>query len=280
MKGMIRTIAQKWRRRGFALPLVVVMAVVLAVVVVGIMERQGGAVRLQQRDLDLYQDHHVSRGLQEAVQAWLRTLGQRGVASGLEADGRAFDVEVDGAVAASVRFEEAQSTVLADFAGLPPEDAILAATVVNELRQRAPDIAPRLIRREGPLAVSVKSAREVVLRSVIAACGVGEDDADRLMDRLVRERETAEFDQIKLGEIIAGTELTSEVKVRLGRMLSADPVLWWVVAEAPTTDGRPIRYRGLTIVPNATQRRLSAGVQRMSSILSWERDDLPDTPAR
>jgi hypothetical protein len=259
-------------RKAFALPLVIAFIVVFAILVLAIINRQSGQRLLAQRDLDAYSDHHVSKGMQEALQAWISANSAQGISNAIDAtDGHAFDIEPEGGRGVRVSFEEAQGTLLADFAGLSGADVELAALALTALeREQGREKASTMIRKEGPLAVSVLKADREVLLAVLQAT-LDESAAQDVLKRLEEARSDPEFSQQRLVEIINTAQASSEQRLHAMTLLTAEPTIWKVTAESPTSSGPPIRYEGLAMVPTASQRRTASGITRMSAILSWRK---------
>lgn len=258
-------------RRAFALPLVVAFIVVFAILVMAMVNRQSAQRLLAQRDLDAYSDHHVSKGMQEAVQAWISANSAQGISASIREDGHAFDIEPDGARPVRVRFEEAQDTLLAEFAGLSSQEMQVAALALAALeRDVGRDAAGAYIRTEGPLAVSVRSASSEVLRAILVAT-LDADAADEVEKKLQELRNDPELSQQRLTEIVNTAQASAEQRMQVLQLLTAEPTIWHVIAESETSIGPPIRYEGLALVPTASQRRTASGITRMSSILSWRK---------
>ncbi|MCX5688663.1 MAG: hypothetical protein NTV94_02525, partial [Planctomycetota bacterium] len=84
-------------RRGMALPVVLLLVLVSGIVISVMMERHVVQALTVQRELQQYAFHHTSKGVQEAIEAWLRqTNATRNMAEAIEADGHAFDLTLDG----------------------------------------------------------------------------------------------------------------------------------------------------------------------------------------
>src|SRR4051812_26592877 len=105
-------------RRAFALPMVLMLVLISGVLLAVMIDRQGAQALTVQRELDSYTFHHISRGVQEAIEAWIRNNGNNDIAGALDVDGHAFDLQVEGGQLVRISFYEAQDTVLAELAGL------------------------------------------------------------------------------------------------------------------------------------------------------------------
>jgi hypothetical protein len=263
------------RRRGFALAVVLMLLAVAGVVLAFVMDRQVNQALTVKREMDSYVFHHVSRGIQEAVEAWIRSNGNNPVRTALDEEGRAFDLIVDGGQVVHITFRDAQDTVLADFAGLTGESLDTAIDCLVELRRNEGAHAADFVRREGPVAISVNSAPEEVLRAIIGST-LDPLQTASLIREIKETRSNEWIDRPVLDEVFHRAETPSEHITKLQGLLSAEPVLWRVIAEADVPQNvypppPAIRYGGLAIVtPVSSGRNKSAALQRTSSMISWE----------
>lgn len=264
-------------RRAFALPLVVLLTVIAGIILAAMLERFGGQAVFAQRQLEQYRDHHIARGLQEAMQAWVNSIDTQtqSLKASLGERGKAFDLELDGQ-RISVYLEDGQGTALAEFAGLSSDEMKSAAETLEQLRRQAGRDARQLIRREGPLAVSVKSADERVLAAIARAC-CDSGRATRVTSELVRARNDEEFTVATMAEAFTKAAVEGEERVKLMQMLVAEPTLYRGVVEAPRSGGGMIRYTFNVLIPSGANRaRMSGGVTRPMAIMDWQRDRAAD----
>ncbi|MFY7895702.1 MAG: hypothetical protein ACOVP8_05680, partial [Phycisphaerales bacterium] len=99
------------RRGGFALPLVVLLTVIAGILLAAMLDRFGTQQTFAQRQLEQYRDHHIARGLQEAMQAWVNSIDTQtqSLKASLGERGKAFDLELDGQ-RVTVYLEDGQGT--------------------------------------------------------------------------------------------------------------------------------------------------------------------------
>lgn len=268
-------------RRGFAMPVVVILTLVAGVAIAVLLERHAmqsfGAARRGQH----YRDYHVGRGIKEAVTAWLTFAGGGSISleNALDSEGRAFELRLtDGEPGRGVEvfLFEAQGRPLGEFAGLSKESAALGSEILKRLREKiGEDELRRVVRRDGPLAVSVNHAKPEVLRAVIEAATDGGPGSAGLADDIVRARSVEPLDEKKIAELLGNSEITVERRARVTQVLTSKPVLWRVVAVSNRGRETEVRYEGLAVLSRggvAAGDRLSA-VQHPSSMISWERVD-------
>jgi hypothetical protein len=256
--------------------LVLVSGIILAVM----MERQSAQAHSVQRELDSYRFHHISRGIQEAVEAWIRSNGSNDIATALDQDGHAFDLQVEGSRThgdtVHIYFFEAQGDALADFSGLSGDTLDLARGVIERLRDEQGARAASYVRRDGPVAISVNSAPEEVLHAAFASV-LDRQQASALLSEIKRTREDGSLiDAQALTGMYETALIDAQIRPKLQGLITAQPVLWQVVAEADPPAGvspppAPVRYGGLAIIagPGGSKDKTNS-LQRSSSFVSWE----------
>jgi hypothetical protein len=278
-------------RRAFALPLVLTFVIIGTLILAMVLERFSGQRATIQRQLDTYQDHHVARGLREAVDAWLGAAATETpansspIASGstpptpktiedyLGQDNHAFDLTLAGSSTrpVSIYLFEAQGKLLADFTGLSPTELQLAAGAVAMLPDVVTGRDPKaFLRKEGPLQVSVRSAPQEVLEA-IGRSVLGQNKGSDLAQEILRARQLGVIDTTKLNEVYQKVGVAPEDMTRLQSLLSASPWLWLVVAEMEGSDGDLVRYQGLTTVRGAARASNRQSNNRPGQFLTWER---------
>ena len=229
------------------LMLVLVSGIILAVM----LERQSMQALTVQRELDSYRFHHVSRGMQEAVEAWIRSNGANDIADALDQDGHAFDLAAEGGQVVHISFYEAQGTILADFSGLSGDALDAARAIVEKLRDQRGANAAKFVRREGPVAVSVNTASQEVLQAVISSALDMQQTAALLGEIKSAHNDGVPIDAQGLTGLYDKAEIAAEDRPKILPLLTAQPVLWQVVAETdapantyPAPAGDPVRRPG------------------------------------
>jgi hypothetical protein len=256
--------------------MVIILVLVGTMYIAFMIERQAAQSLTVQRQLKLYSFDHVSRGIGEAVDAWIKSNGTESVKEALAENGHAFDLEVEGGQTVRVSLFEAQGAVLAEFAGLSGPSLDAAREVLEKLVELERNEAPRFTRREGPVAVSLNSAPREVLTAV-AESVLDALDADTFVSEVIRARADGDISTEAFGEVLNRSDVPQEARAELTALFTTQPVLWRIIAEADSPGGvyppRPsIRYSALAIIINSPGggRDRSASLQRNSSIISWE----------
>lgn len=266
-------------RGGFALPLVVLLALVSAVLIGVTLERFSAQGLTVQRHVERYSFHHSSQGIQEAINAWVRSNGNAPVAAALGDDGLAFTLEPEGGGSVAVYLRDGQGLMLGDLSGLSPAQIQLARRPLARLVQMSEARARGLVRQEGPMAVSVNTAPEDVLTAIVES--VVSDGALGLVRDIMSGRALAPITPASLVEIYGVGNIPAQERAELTLLLTAEPVLWEVVAEAggPSAVYPPppkVRYQGLMMMSNSAVRSKANGaMERNSAFLTWARAPQP-----
>lgn len=272
-------------RRAFALPLVLLLVLVCSVMLTVMLQRHSTSLLTTQRELDGYAFGHASRGMSDALDAWLKFLQRKTIAEALDEEGNAFSLSVEGGQELQFRLRDGQGLALATLSGLGNDNVRLGREILRRLHEELREDAVNFVRDEGPLAVSVNTAPPEVLRAVLGA--ITEDDSgDGLVADILSRREAdGLIDPDSLQTLISGSELTEEFKAKAKALLTANPALWRVYAEVrwPGSQRPTAQYRAWAIVSRGAtlaQGDRNASLQRSVAIFGWERVQEDEYPVR
>lgn len=269
-------------RRAYAMVLVVVVSAMVSAVVAIIVSRQSAATLAHVRALDRYQDHHLRKGLQEVLSAWLRGMPARVLAEVVDERGRALEID-GGDRAFTVYLSDGQGTALDGPAGaLGPEEQDALDRLLGELDglwSQEP-----LTRSTGPLAISLQSAPPVLITAAIKAISPRtppEPFVNAILEARGRALTQADVEQ---AANLAG--IPPESRPLLQRFFTVQPQLWRVeveerVAQGPERGLLLARHRGLIDLSPRTaagRDRLSAGLEGGNLISDWTREPLELLP--
>lgn len=173
------------RARAFALPLVILLALVGTIVATLILEFQGNQTRAEERSIDAYRAHHEQQGIAELLELWLGIGRPQDIPPG---EALAFEIRGPAGEIYHIEVRDGQGTLLArpgpssnpDLA--PVADAY--ARAAEALRDR-PESAD-LLRTHGPLKVNANAAPREVLVALARAVdprGPAETFADQVIER-------------------------------------------------------------------------------------------------
>lgn len=266
--------------RGFVLPVVVLLILVVGLALGVAMARQGVQSNIVARQVTSYQEHHAGRGLQEAIGAWLRTLSTREIADSIGENGHAMDILLPGGDVASVYVADGQGTALASLNGLGGESLENAARVLDSLLSFADtDTYRRSIRRFGPWQISPDSASPAVLRAVIGSREADEAAVASAVSRLIEARASARIDRGTVIGVFDEAGVSEEAEANILRVFTFQPELWMITVELkPLGTTRIVaRYGGVAYIGSAAE---FGGAGRAGTFLSWENLGLDDRAAR
>jgi hypothetical protein len=278
----------KHARRGYALPLVLLLALVASVVMAMVLDRQRTQTLSQKRQMDHYRDDHFAKGMQEAIDAWMKSVAARPFNELLGPDGHALDMDLAGGVTLRLYAFDGQGSILTEIMGLTGEARVDAANLISELSQLPPELRATLTgfqrgrltemtRRYGPLQISVNSAPEPVLHAAVRYAFGGSKSADAV-NAIVEARSEKVLTAPDLSDVIA--KLKGEINERsvMTRLLTTQPVLYRLEARlyrsGASADAAPAAiYAGYTMISGRSSQRDRTGSQttRLTSIFDWHR---------
>lgn len=278
----------KHARRGYALPLVLLLALVASVVMAMVLDRQRTQTLSQKRQMDHYRDDHFAKGMQEAIDAWMKSVAARPFNELLGPDGHALDMDLAGGVTLRLYAFDGQGSILTEIMGLTGEARVDAANLISELSQLPPELRATLTgfqrgrltemtRRYGPLQISVNSAPEPVLHAAVRYAFGGSKSADAV-NAIVEARSEKVLTAADLSDVIA--KLKGEINERsvMSRLLTTQPVLYRLEARlyrsGASADAAPAAiYAGYTMISGRSSQRDRTGSQttRLTSIFDWHR---------
>lgn len=260
--------------RAFALPMVLLLMVVSGVMLSVMLRRHAAQLMTTKRELDGYTFGHATRGLGDALDAWIKYQGRSPVAEALDPDGRAFDLVIDGGQRVAIRLRDGQGRALMNLSGLSAENVRTGREVLRRLKVATGDEVGNYLREDGPLAVSVNTASSEVLLAVLRAITGDSGGSGLVNDILSRRDSEGLIDPTGLQALVDQSELAPEHKARANALLTANPALWRVVAEAVSPNGVVSRFRAWVIITRGAtvaSGDRAASLQRSVSIFGWEK---------
>lgn len=284
-------------RRAFALPLVLLLAMIVTLAGAVLLDMQTDTTRSVNRYAKVYEDHHLAAGMRELLDQWLMTGGN--LRERLEDDGEAFRLELPHGHQIRVLLEDAQGTVLRDLSTLDGPIARYAQRIVQTLEPLAQareevlrtgtlprgsagrDAQHDLFRMHGPVAISVNSASEAVLDAVAQASGDPSGAARLIREiraRVARADRTRGISAEDLASAIAESSLEPAHRRELSAILTAQPVLYRMTIETrlgALSTSPTKRTTALVLLPGPNQPAGSGG----TVVLSWEDDSQSEFPA-
>ncbi len=262
------------RRRAFALPLVIALALIASVLAAMALERQTAHNLTIQRQIEAYGTRHLERGLAEVIGTWLGSVRARGLAESLDERGVGLTIQAESGSMLEVRFEDAQGAALASVNGLIDENRVLVLDILGRLQLAVGPAIGSMIRDVGPIAVSVNTAPEPVLRAAVEA-SLARDGAGPIVDAILGAR--SGDDRItteSMARILEDAGVAPEVRAHLEGVLAVNPVLWRIVVTPRFAGGEAatFRYEGLAWISGPRDR--DQGRQRNSPIVSMRKVEM------
>ncbi|MCB9838617.1 MAG: hypothetical protein H6813_04695 [Phycisphaeraceae bacterium] len=207
-------------RRGFAMPMVLLLLVVSGMTIVVIMQRQTSQTHLVEEMLAEYETHHAAFGVRSIVRKWLINKRGRDLAEYAAKDGVSYRFILPDEVYVSIWIKDSQ--------GLPttaPTDIGAAhLPYYREVLSRIQKTHDGELRSRGSAMISMASAPDYVLRALVA----DEEQGARLADRVVTARERRGFDRDELMDQLRRSGLADDEIARVVGISTFDPVLWRV----------------------------------------------------
>lgn len=265
-------------RRGFAMPIVIVLALVAGVLAAVVLERQAMQRRIVARQLHAYQDTHFERGVREVVSQWTDTLIGQSIRDLLEDDGHALDIERPDGSVVSIYLFDGQGTLVSDPIGRSERESLDAQGALNELVKL---VGARRLRREGgmflrpvgPVAVSAMTAPVEVLEAIAAYAREGRSGR-RFAESLVAARRDGEVTEADLNTAFSAGDLSALQRETARRLLVLEPEVWSTVVDVWVPRGRGggelvARYGGRFQMGGQGSPRGTMMVS-LGKFLSWE----------
>lgn len=264
------------RRRGFVLPFVIMLVVVVGLAVTVMLSRDRVQNVAVQHQIEAYQVHHGVMGIWSVFEAWAANKNSDSITDFLDDDGYAFSIEPGDGTSIDIYLADGQGTLKNNADGLDEESATDLAAVYQALLDTVPfEDLDRVTRDVGPWQVSVKSAPHEVLTAV--AMGIVEDDqaADRLASELILLSESDDdIGRADLNTAMASANVPSADRARINRILTVEPTLYRVrvgVRGTGVLAGRGImkHYRALVTL-RARASSVATGSKPSAPFLDWQ----------
>jgi hypothetical protein len=259
-------------RRGFAMPLVVLLALVVGLMGAALLERQAAVARLAAREVDAYRDRHFERGLREVIGAWSNSLSGQPVDKMTAADGHILDLELPTGGGAAVYMFDGQAGFLTDPRGLSTTERQDWGGVMLELQKLKTPGDDSWWRPVGPLAVSAAKAPSEILQAIGSYCAGSTTGGKRFVSELEAARARGAVTAADLATAMNAADFNPKQREVLNRLVTVTPDLKAVVVDVYEPRGRTTeltrRYGGRMSLPSAG--KVPTTMQSLGQFLSWE----------
>ncbi len=255
-------------RRAYALPLVMLLALVGTIAATLIVEFQGNQRRAEEQSVEAYRAHHEQQGIAEVLELWLG-LGRP---QEIPPEGLAFQIRGPAGEIYQIELRDGQGTLLAN-PGTPSGDngqamgeafARAAAMLGGMDAAHADPAREPLVRRHGPVRVNANSAPREVLVALARAVDP-RAAAESFAAAGVERRDQAMIDDAGLRRLIADAGFRDREPADLltGMLVTRSTLLEVDVAMRDPLRHMVARHRGLI------QR--SVVKNQPCAFLKWER---------
>jgi hypothetical protein len=259
------------------MPVVILLTLVVGIMAAVLMQRISTQDLTVRRELEAYRSKHFERGVREVVGEWTTSLIGQPLASMVDADGHALDLELPDGSVASVYMFDGQGSVLAEPQGLTEEQRHDGAGIIRALHVLSggtPD--PSWFRPVGPLRVSAMGAPEEVLRAIGMYATRGRGGGGFAAALVEARRGSEELQQADLDAAMSAEEMDAEQKQVINRLIALKPEVWGVLVEVYGRRGELVaRYAGRFTLPGDGSRGMGS-LQTLGKFLSWEAVPLGD----
>ncbi|MEM8757290.1 MAG: hypothetical protein AAGF47_05865 [Planctomycetota bacterium] len=259
-------------RRGFVMPVVVLLALVGGLVVGVVLTRASQRAVITQAQLDAYRDAHREFGMKSIITSWInysQSTSVEELTGGGGEGGKAFRTELPSGDLVEASFFPAQAAVLIE----PAAQDGQGARIVRAMRDLdLPDTRP-----VGPLSVDAARASQQTIASLLAAALQDDELAADLASDIVRTRRDGEIARSELDAVMNELGLEPDARRMAERVLTAEPSLWRVrTVYTPRRLGRaqqePVVYEGYVDLPDGRVES-STAISSNEVFLSWYRVD-------
>jgi hypothetical protein len=272
----LRSIRSSESRKGFAIAIVILLMVVVSLTLAMALSRFSAQSKSVSRQVEKYQEHHLGRGLQEAIGAWLRQQNGRDLLDVLEPQsGHAMDILLADGSQVSVYLRDAQGAALSNLSGRTDQQIEEGGLVLRNLSLNTTEAEfLRFTRPFGPTTISINSAPDRVLDAT-ARVAAGEF-SERFLGELERLRnESTKITRTELTQISTAAGLSTEQRAAVLRLFATDIELWAVIIEVRAgrgmNEGRLIaRYGGVTRIRVSARNSRSGNPMELGAFITWK----------
>jgi hypothetical protein len=267
-------------RRAFAFVMVILLMLVVSLGIGVAMVRFSAQTKSVSRQVTKYQEHHLGRGLQEAIGAWLRQQNGRDLNEALEPEtGHAMDIVLADGSEVSVYLLDAQGAALSNLTNRSELEIEEGGLLLRDLAQTTTEEQYlRETRPFGPFKISIASASTEVLEA--AAQVIAGSLKDKFLAELGSLRDSPEqISRTELTRLATSAGLDSEQRAALFRFFATDIELWAVIIEVRAGNGAQqgrliAQYGGITRIRLSSSNR-SGNPMELGAFVTWKELD-PD----
>ncbi len=254
-------------RRGFALPLVMLVLLVAAIALNIALQRQGLNRLATTRQMNGYEVHHLQAGLRELVEFWTTTF-RRNPEIDPGSGQLGFDLTFNDGTRVEVRFTDAQGEL--KFENSPSDPA--PAVILNAAADLLAAEGNTRFRTRGPGRVSIQSAPLNVLAAIPRAIKP-DADGNAFANDVLAARERGRIKQADLRDLTRVTGLADVELHRLEACIAVEPNYWRIDAKAfAPTRSQPLWHQvglAMGVIRIEPNQAAPSGGRAGWAILAW-----------
>ncbi len=270
-------------RRGFALPVVIVVLMIVGMVSAVLLQRTASDRLVAQRRLTWYKEHHAQAGLEEVIDAWLRSLPRNlRLDEMLDERGYALTIDMRDGTEAVLFIRDGQGAILTE----PAAVAEAQRPQVEAITQRFNELVgvsqkPLERRGVGPVKLSLQSASEEAIEATVGAIAgaiVAVDFAQVIIDFREGDPDGRITNDTLTMALTASAIESDEQAQRLRAAFTLRPTLYFVTIEMRPKGAMQRRERDSSVffggyIPIAAGRSATgpSSFDQRSGFLSFER---------
>jgi len=221
-------------RRGFALPLVILLLLISGMTIVVIMQRQTAQSRLVEEMIGDYQSHHAAFGVRAIVRKWMVQKSGRELAEFAAKEDVSYRFILPNEVYVSIWIQDGQGMPIIT----PIDIGVQNLQYYQDIIARVKDYSNRPLRARGPSVISIGAAPRPVLKALVE----DEEQGDRLAQRVMDARRRQPLDRDGLMTQLRRAGLADDEIARIITISTFDPALWRVNVFSDDRKHRQQRY--------------------------------------
>ncbi len=266
------------QRRGFALPVVIVVLLIVSMVSAVLLQRQASDRLVTERRLNWYREHHAQAGLEEVINAWLRSLPRNlRLDEVLDDTGRALTIDFRDGTEALISITDGQGAILTEPSAVPPSERDQIEQIAARFDELVGKANRPLERRAvGPSKLSLQSASREAIEATASAFAPAAS-ASTFAQNVTEQRESEADGQLTndgLTNALAASELEEDQAQRLRAAITLRPTLYFVTIELRPTGAMRRRDSGSSVyfggyIPIAPAGGARASLDQPSGFLSF-----------
>lgn len=217
-------------RRGFAMPLMLLVLLSAALIVTVAMQRQAAQTRLIERQINEYRRRHDMYGVRAVVLKWVKELTRTDLASYADDPSKTHVFELPSGARAVARVSDGQGLPIRSSASVENELKPQYFAMLARLKSR-----PDLMRGMGPWQISVNGAPREVLEAMTG------ENGPSFAEEVIRLRSRGRGDGVDRAEfsrVVSTLSMDSQDRQFITRAAVFDSTLWKITVETQDWAGK------------------------------------------